>query len=135
MVANAVVMGVLRQVRFEILSGSQGRLAPTFVMVHGRSSQGGRDRSDGGSELLMRRGIDRTMPDQSAGRISAQVVTGFPIILRPDGSKAKTATAVGADIRQNIFDAGPAESAFKRANHRLVGIRRKRCVAVFAGWS
>jgi len=84
---------------------------------------------------MMRRGIDGTMLDQRAGRISAQVVTRFPIILWPDGSKAKTATAVGADICQNIFDAGAAEGAFKRTNHRVVGIRWKRRIAVFAGRS
>ena len=47
----------------------------------------------------------------------------------------KTSAAIRADIVQDAFDAGTAETAFKRANHRVSGIWRERRVAVLAGRS
>ena len=53
------------------------------------------------------------MPDQGAGRIRAEIVAPFPVVLRPDGAGAEASAAIGTDIEQNLVHAGTAESAFK----------------------
>ena len=70
-----------------------------------------------------------------AGRIRAEIVAVFPVMLRADGTGTKTAGAIRTDIVQNVFHAGPAEGAFKRTDHRVRGIRRQRRVAVLANRS
>src|SRR6266511_5615260 len=72
------------------------------------------------------------MPDDCACRMRAEIVASFPVVLGSDRPRTKTSAAIRADIVQNVYDAGTAEGAFKRANHRLSGIWWKRCVAVFA---
>jgi len=70
-----------------------------------------------------------------ARRICAETVAALEVILRANRARIKTTAAVGADIFQDLFDAGTAESAFEGADHRLDGIWRKRSVAVLAGGS
>jgi len=72
------------------------------------------------------------MFDGRAGRICAEIVAAFPVVLWPYGPGTKTAATIRADIVQNLFDTGTAERAFKRANHRVRGIRRQRHVTVLA---
>ena len=72
------------------------------------------------------------MPDDGAGRKDTEVVTAFPVVFRSDGPATKTSPAIRADIVQEVFDTGTAESAFERANHRVRGIWRQRRVAVLA---
>ena len=83
----------------------------------------------------MKARIHRPLFDSCACRIHAEIVAAFPVILRPDGPGTKTAAAIRTDIVQDTFDARAAEGAFKRANHRVRGVWRKRRVAVFANWS
>jgi hypothetical protein len=79
--------------------------------------------------------IHGTMPDGRVGWIRAEIVASLPAGLRPDGPGTKLSAAVRADIMQNVFDAGTRERAFKRANHHLRGIRRKRRIAVLTSRS
>ena len=75
------------------------------------------------------------MPDLCACRISAEIVAAFPIVLRTDGPGTKAAAAIRTDIGQDILDAETTEGAFKRADHRVRGIWRKRRVTVLASGS
>src|SRR5580765_2336381 len=75
------------------------------------------------------------MLDGCAGRIGAEIVAVFPVGLWPDGPRTKASAAIRADIVQDVLDAGTAKGAFKRANHRLRGIRRKSRAAVLASGS
>ena len=75
------------------------------------------------------------MLDCCAGGKRAEIVAAFPVALRSDGSRAKTSAAIRADVVQNVFNAGSAKGTFKRANHRVRGIGRKRGVAVLASGS
>ena len=90
---------------------------------------------DGFGELLVKARIHGTMLDGCACGIRAEIVAPFPAVARPDRPGTKISAAIRADIVQDVFDAGPAEGAFKRANHRARGIWRKRRVAVFASRS
>ena len=65
----------------------------------------------------------------------AEVVAAFPVVLGPDGPRTEAAAAIRTDIVQYIVDAGTAEGAFERADHRVGGIRRQRRVAVLASRS
>lgn len=75
------------------------------------------------------------MPDLRACGICTEIVAPFPIVLRTDGPRTKTAAAVRTNIGQDVLDARTTEGAFKRADHRVRGIGRKRRVAVLAGGS
>ena len=75
------------------------------------------------------------MLDCCACRIRAEIVTAFPVVLRSDRSGTKASAAIRADIVEDVFDARGTESAFKRANHRVRGIWRKRSVAILASRS
>ena len=75
------------------------------------------------------------MSDNCARGIRAERIITVPVVLRPDWPGTKTAAAIRADIAQDVFDAGTAEGAFKRADHRFRGIRRKHRVAVLASRS
>ena len=75
------------------------------------------------------------MPHGRACRICFEIVAGFPVVPRSDRPGTKTSAAIRADIVQEVGDAGTAEGAFKRANHRVRGIWRKRRVAVLASRS
>ena len=79
--------------------------------------------------------VQRAMLDGCAGRIRAEIVATFPILARPDRPGTKTTAAIRADVVQDVLDAGTAEGAFKRTDHRVRGIWRKRCVAVLASGS
>ena len=82
----------------------------------------------------MKARIHGTMLDGCAGRIRAEIVATFPILARPDRPGTKTTAAIRADVVQDGLDAGTAEGAFKRADHRVRGIGRKRRFAVLASW-
>ena len=75
------------------------------------------------------------MLDGYAGRIYAQAVAAFQIVLRSNGATTKCASAVRTNIFQHVFHAPPAKGAFKSADHRVSGMGRQRRVAVLAGWS
>ena len=79
--------------------------------------------------------IHGAMPDRRARGIRAKIVAASPVLLRPDRSRTKTSAAIGANIPKTRVDAATTESAFKRADHRLSGIRRKCDVAVLASRS
>ncbi len=102
------------------------------VVSFGGSSQSRWDRLDCFGELLVKARIHGTMPDGCACRILAEKVATFPVVVRPDRPGTKASATIRADIVQDVFDAGTAEGAFKRANHCVSGIRRKRRVAVLA---
>jgi len=53
---------------------------------------------------------------------------------RPDRPPQQFAAAIRAVAFEDAFGAGAAEGAFKRANHRVAGIRRQIDVAAFAAW-
>jgi len=74
----------------------------------------------------------RTIPDGCARWIYAEIIAALPVASRSDWPGAKAAPAIRADVFQNAFGAGPAEGAFKRADHRVRGIGWKTCVAVLA---
>jgi hypothetical protein len=57
--------------------------------------------------------IHRTMLDGCARGICAEVVTGFPVVRRPDWAGNKSPPAIRADIVQESFDAATTENAFK----------------------
>jgi hypothetical protein len=94
-----------------------------------------RDRLERLGELLMKARVHGTMPDLCGCGIRAKTVAALPVILRPDGSGAKAAATVRADVGQKIFGARAAEGALKSADHRVQGIRRQRGVAVLTGGS
>ena len=60
------------------------------------------------------------------------MIAAFPVASRSDRPRAKATAAIRTHVFQNVFDAGAAEGAFKRADHRVRGIGRKSCVAVLA---
>ena len=107
-----------------------------FTTMHGgMSSPFWWDQFDRFSELPVKARIHGTIPDSPAGRIHPQIIAAFPVDVRTDRPGTKTAAAIWADILQDVFNASTAERAFKRANHRVRGIRRKRRVAVLASRS
>ena len=75
------------------------------------------------------------MLDYGAGRGLSEIVAIFPVIFRTDWPGTETATAVRADISQNVFHAGTAERAFKRANHDVCRIRRQWLITIFTSGS
>lgn len=93
------------------------------------------DDSDWGRKPCMDRGIDRLVFDLIAGGVFSQKVIPFPILRRPDRSRNKPATAVGAHIAEHTFNTRRAKRAFVTANACLQGIRWQGFVAVFASGS
>lgn len=49
--------------------------------------------------------VHRAMLNDVAGRVRSEVVAVFPIGSRPDGTGAKAAAAIRADVFQNVFHA------------------------------
>lgn len=97
------------------------------------SSEFWSDGFDWFGELLVNLWVNGTMPDRGAGRKGAEKVAVHPVVLRANRSGTKSAAAIRTDVVQSVLDTRTAESAFKRANHRVRGIWRKRRVAVLAG--
>jgi len=87
------------------------------------------------SELLVMPRIYGAMPYRCARRICVEMVATFPVVGRPDWPGTKTSATVRTDIVQDAFNAVTAESAFKRANHRVSRIGRKRRIAILASRS
>jgi len=79
--------------------------------------------------------VDRAMFDFCASGIYGEIIITLPVIARADGAGAKAAAAIWANVFEDFFNAGPAESAFEAADHGFDGIRWERFVAVFAGGS
>jgi len=73
--------------------------------------------------------------DRGARWIRAELVAGFPVVLWPDGPRTKVTAAKWTNIVEDVFDAGTTEGAFKRADHRVRVIWRKRRVTVLASGS
>ena len=78
--------------------------------------------------------INRPVLHLGARRICPKKFATVPIRRRSDRSRNKPATAIGADIFQNVFDAGHAEGALIGADARLKRVGRQRPVAVLTGW-
>jgi hypothetical protein len=68
---------------------------------------------DGLGELSVKGGIHRTMPHDAAGRILAEVVAAFPIVLRADGARAESSAAIRTHIVEQSLRTCAAEGAFK----------------------
>ena len=58
--------------------------------------------------------------------------SGTPLADRPDRAWRKPATAIRADIEQNLVDALGAERALERTNSRIHRVGRQVLVAIFA---
>ena len=86
-------------------------------------------------KLFVQDRIHRAMANGCARRIIGEMVATSPVLLRPDRSWTKAATAIRADIFQDGFSAGTAESALEGTNHRFRRIGRKPCIAILAGRS
>jgi len=100
-----------------------------------RSSQLWWNKFDRIGKNLMKVWFHRTMLDRCARGISAEIIITPPVVDRADRSRTKSAAAIRANIVQDLFDAGPAEGAFKRADHRVCGIWGKSGVAILASRS
>jgi hypothetical protein len=79
--------------------------------------------------------INRPVPYLRARRVFTEEVVALPVLRRPDGSRNKSATAIGAHVLQDAIDARDAERAFVGADARLERVGRQRLVAVLAGRS
>jgi hypothetical protein len=75
----------------------------------------------------------RTVFDDSARGIDGETIVVIPVDDGPNGPGTKTAAAIRTNVVQDVFDAGPAEGAFKGADHRGRGTWRKSCITILAG--
>lgn len=83
----------------------------------------------------MKERFHRPMPENRACRISTEIIVALPVSNGPNGSRTKTAPAIGTHVVESVFDTRTAEGAFKAADHRVHRIWRKRSIAVFANRS
>ena len=67
----------------------------------------------------MNKPIHGTVFHRRTGWILLQGIISPPRGFRSGWARAKTSTAIWADVVQDAFDALPAESAFEAANHRI----------------
>jgi hypothetical protein len=81
----------------------------------------------------MSRNINRPVSDDCTCRVFAEKIVTLPIRGRSDGARYESATAVGTDIAQHVFDAGGTERTFIGADACLKGVRRECSVAVLTG--
>src|SRR5262245_44080277 len=93
-----------------------------------------RDRAYQIGKISVGRLINRPVPHNRSRRKFAKVIALSPVMARPDGPGTKTTATIRTHVAQNCVDATTTESAFKRTNHRVGGIGRKSCFAVFADW-
>jgi hypothetical protein len=98
-----------------------------------RSAQFWEDRSDNLGKNTVETWFHRAVFDDSARGIGGETVVVIPVDEGPDGSGTETAAAIRTNVVQDVFDAGPAEGAFKGADHRGRRTWRKSCIAVLAG--
>ena len=86
-------------------------------------------------EVLVGISINWPVLTHCLGRVMRQIIIAAPVYDGPDGPPLKPATAIGANVFQNIFHAGLAKRAFMAAYPRLGGMGRQVLGAVFADWS
>ena len=79
--------------------------------------------------------INRSVFDLRARGILTKEVVTFPVLRRPDWSGNKSATAVRADVLQDVIDTRGAERALVGADARFKRVGTQRLVAVLTGRS
>ena len=75
------------------------------------------------------------MPNGRARGIDNKIIVTFPVPGWADWAGTKSSAAIRAHVVQDVLDAGSAECAFKRANHRRRGPGWKRHIAILASRS
>ena len=95
------------------------------------SSLVGANRSKLGDPPSVRHRVDRAMPHLRACRVCSKEFALFPLPRRSHGSRAKSSSAVRANVRKNRVHARRAERAFEAAYPRVACVRWEWLVAVF----
>ena len=88
----------------------------------------------GSRKLPLSISFNRPVLAHCLGRIMRQIIFTAPVYDRPDGPTFEPASAIWANVFQNIFHAGLAKRAFMAAYPRLGGMGRQVLGAVFADW-
>ena len=89
----------------------------------------------GFGELLVGLPIHGPVLTRGLGRVMRQIIVAAPVYDGPHGPPLKPATAIGANVFQDILHAVFAKRAFMAAYPRLGGMGRQVLGAVFADWS
>ena len=76
--------------------------------------------------------INRPVLDLGTRWVLAKEVVAFPVLRGPDWSRNKSATAVRADVLQDVIDTRGAERALVGADARVEGVGWQRLIAVLA---
>ncbi len=79
--------------------------------------------------------INRPVLDLGTRWVLAKEVVTFPVLRGPDWSGNKSATAVRADVLQDVIDTRGAERALVGADARIKRVGKQRFVAVLTGRS
>lgn len=79
--------------------------------------------------------INRFVADFHARRVLPKEIVVSPVRRWPDRPGNKSATAAWTDVLKNLVNALSTERALVGTNACFERVRRKRFIAVFAGWS
>ena len=89
--------------------------------------------SSGKSRMSLR--INRLVADFNARRVLPKEIVVPPVRRWSDWPGSKSSTAVWTDVLKNLVGALSTERALVGTNACFERVRRKRSIAVFAGWS